>query len=200
MNLPNWITVARFVMAVVFCALLAQYDARRPAGLTWILDVCFWLFIIAALSDVLDGYLARKHDQVTSFGRIIDPFVDKVLVGGAFILLAGRNFVNDRGVSVTGVEAWMVVIIIGRELLVSSLRGASEAAGRQYAANIHGKIKMLVQSVTVPWVLISLTHFTWPWWMTGRTIMLWLTVLVTALSMIAYLAQARDVLAERRHA
>src|SRR5206468_3179704 len=99
------------------------------------------------ISDIIDGYLARLQNQVTSFGRVLDPFVDKVLVGGAFILLSGPNFINTNGVHVSGVEPWMVVLIIGRELLVTSLRGVSESQGRQYAASLHGKIKMVVQCV-----------------------------------------------------
>jgi len=200
MNLPNQITIARLLLAIVLCVFLVQYDAREPATGAWMLDAAFWIFIVAAISDILDGYLARTYNQITSFGRIIDPFVDKILVGGAFILLVGRNFVGADGRNVTGVEAWMVVLIIGRELLVTSLRGVSEAQGRQYAAKIYGKIKMVVQSVTVPWILISLTHFDWPWWITGRTVMIWATVIVTTLSMVSYLLDARHVLTDRPHA
>lgn len=197
MNLPNQITLGRLVLAAAFCALLAQYDARKHAAHAWMLDVGFVIFLVAAVSDIVDGYLARKQNQVTTLGRILDPFVDKVLVGGAFILMAGRNFVNARGVNTTGVEAWMVVLIIGRELLVTSLRGVSEAQGRQYAANLYGKIKMVVQSATVPWILLSLTHCDVAWWLTGRTIMIWLTVAITTLSAVSYLVAARHMLMER---
>lgn len=200
MNLPNQITIGRLFLSAAFCALLAQYDVRRHAQQAWMLDVCFWMFVVAALSDILDGYLARKNNQVTSFGRIVDPFVDKVLVCGAFVLLAGRGFVDSAGVNVTGIEAWMVVLIIGREMLVTSLRGESEAQGKQYAANVYGKVKMLVQSVTIPWVLIGLTQFRWPWWQTGRTMLIWLTVLVTTLSMLAYVSAARHVFRESARA
>lgn len=197
MNLPNQITLGRLFLAVIFCVLMTQYGARDHAPRAWMLDACFWIFIVAAISDIVDGYLARKHNQVTSFGRVLDPFVDKVLVGGAFILLAGPNFVDAAGHHVSGVAPWMVVLIIGRELLVTSLRGVSEGQGRQYAALPAGKIKMLVQSVTVPWILISLTHWTSDAWRTGRTVMIWLTVIVTTLSMLQYLVQARHILAER---
>src|SRR5262245_52723785 len=126
MNIPNQITIGRLFLAVVFCVLLAQYSATQHATRGWMLEWCFWIFIVAAVSDIVDGYLARLQNQVTSFGRVLDPFVDKVLVGGAFILLSGPNFVGADGRSVTGVAPWMVVLIIGRELLVTSLRGVSE--------------------------------------------------------------------------
>lgn len=200
MNLPNQITVARLLMAVVFCALLCQYDARAHAAGAWRIDVCAWLFIVAALSDIVDGYLARKQNQVTSFGRVIDPFVDKVLVCSAFILLAGRNFVDEQGRSTTGIEAWMVVVIIARELLVSSLRGMSEGEGKAYAALAWGKGKMLVQSITVPWVLFSLTATKAAWWDVTRTAWIWATVVITAVSVLPYLGAARHILAERRRA
>ena len=92
MNLPNQITLARLFVAIVFCAMIVQYDARQSGRDVWKLDVCLAIFVIAAVSDVVDGFLARRRNQVTSFGRLIDPFVDKVLICGAFVLLAGQNF------------------------------------------------------------------------------------------------------------
>ena len=200
MNLLNQITVGRLFLAVVFCVLLAQYSAQAPAARAWMIGACFWIFIVAALSDILDGYLARRQNQVTSFGRVLDPFVDKVLVGGAFILLSGPNFTDAAGVHTSGVEPWMVVIIIGRELLVTSLRGVSESQGRQYAATLHGKIKMLVQCIAVPWILMSLTRPPDSVWHSGAKPLIWTTVVVTTLSMFSYLAQARHILADRARA
>jgi CDP-diacylglycerol--glycerol-3-phosphate 3-phosphatidyltransferase len=113
-NLPNQITLGRLILAVVFFVLLAQFDIQHPR--IWLLDLCFALFIVAALTDWLDGYLARKHNQVTAFGRVLDPFVDKVLVCGTFVFLAGPAFVNDAGRNVTYVAPWMVVLILGRGL------------------------------------------------------------------------------------
>ncbi len=200
-NVANQITLLRFALAIAFCVLLTRYDWREHERLAWIIDVCFVLFVVAALSDVVDGYVARRRNQVTSFGRVIDPFVDKVLVCGAFVLMLGRNFVNERGMNLTGVEAWMVVIILGRELLVTGLRGFSEARGRQYGANVFGKVKMVVQSVTVCWILLGLTHGrAWAEWLTLRDCLIWATVLITSLSLIAYLYHARDILAEQSRA
>lgn len=92
----------------------------------------------------------------------------------------------------------MVVIIIGRELLVTSLRGVLESSGKQYGANMYGKIKMVVQSVTVGWVLLSLSHLTWPWFKAVGFGLIIATVAITTLSMTSYLFAARSILTERK--
>jgi CDP-diacylglycerol--glycerol-3-phosphate 3-phosphatidyltransferase len=201
MNLPNQITVGRLVLAVVFLVLMATFDWRTRESQFVLLEVAFWIFIVAALSDILDGYLARRHNQVTSFGRILDPFVDKSLVCGGFILLLGTGFIDDAGRNVTGLAGWMVVVIVARELMVSGLRGFSEAQGTPYAANYWGKAKMFVQCCTIPTILKSLGPWRdMSWLMTTRSIMIWLSVVVTALSVVAYLLASRDALAERTRA
>lgn len=198
MNLPNQITLARLVLAIVFFCLLGAFEWPRRVDQAWMIEAAFWLFIVAALSDILDGYLARKQNQVTSFGRILDPFVDKILVCGGFILFLGPGFHDERGLAVTGLAPWMVVVMIAREFLVTSLRGFSEAAGTPYAANLWGKVKMLLQSITIPLILKSI--HAWrdiEWITTARTIMIWLTVAVTILSVGSYLAASRQALSQR---
>ncbi|RIK66643.1 MAG: CDP-diacylglycerol--glycerol-3-phosphate 3-phosphatidyltransferase [Planctomycetota bacterium] len=198
MNLPNQITTGRFLLSLVVLGLLARFELSHRDEQLWLLEAAFWLFIVCALGDILDGYLARRQNQVTSFGRILDPFADKILVCGAFILLLGRGYVDGDGRNVTGLSAWMVVIIVARELLVSSLRGFSEAAGKPYGANYWGKTKMLVQCVTVP--LIIRTVGPWrdvEWAIAWRTFMIWGTVIVTALSVGSYLAASRKALMEQ---
>ena len=195
-NLPNQITISRLVLAVIFFVLLAQYDAAAPTP--WLLDVCFWVFIVAASTDFVDGYLARKYNAESALGRILDPFVDKVLLGGAFVFYAGAGFVDGEGRNVTGVTAWMVVVIFGRELLVTGLRGVSEAQGAAFGANLFGKIKMWCQSIAVGWVMMSLAHKTttfahW-FWQDGRVVAVYIAVIVTVLSMTTYLRQAYGVL------
>lgn len=196
-NLPNQITLVRFVLAVVFFCLLVRFEWSAREQTVWMIDVGLVIFIVAGLSDILDGWLARRQNQVTSLGRVLDPFVDKVLVCGAFVLLLGRNFVDARNHNVSGIEAWMVVIILGRELLVTGLRGFSESQGKTYGANVFGKIKMLVQSCTVGWILLSVSHGQhWSLWMAARHWWIWGTVLITSLSLVAYLLNARDILAD----
>jgi len=196
-NLPNQITIGRLFLSIIFFVCLEQYDAKAPVPRAWLMDLSFAVFVIAALSDIVDGYLARKHNQVTSFGRVIDPFVDKILVLGAYIFLAGEGFIDPTGRKVTDIALWMVVVILGRELLVTSLRGVTEAAGTSFGANIHGKAKMALQSVTVGWILLTVAHPEPLAFFTRlRLPLIYLMVVVTVLSGISYLHAARTLLSE----
>ncbi len=197
MNLPNQITVARLLMAIVFFAVLAQFSIQAPSPQLRMLDVCAALFLVAALSDAVDGYLARKLNEVTALGRVLDPFVDKILILGAYIFLAGNGFVDDTGQLVSDVAPWMVVVILGRELLVTSLRSVNEGTGRAFGANWHGKLKMFLQSTAVVWVLLTLAHperlaffaMLRPW-------VVYLTVFVTVASAFSYVRAGRGVLTQ----
>ncbi len=194
-NLPNQITIARLLVAIVFFVCLAQFSAQAPEPRLWLLDVCAALFFVAGLTDIVDGYLARKQNQETSFGRVIDPFVDKMLVIGAYVFLAGDGFVDQSGLKVSDVAGWMVVVILGRELLVTSLRGVTEASGQAFAATVYGKVKMFVQSTAVMWVLLTLAHRGLPAFLIAcRPLVVYLAVVVTVLSVIPYLRMARGVL------
>lgn len=200
LNLPNRITLARLVLSVVFFTLLAQYSHRSAVPTPWLLDVAVVIFLMAAATDILDGYLARKRGLVTPLGRVLDPFVDKVLICGAFILFAGPSFVGTDGRNVTEMRAWMVVIIVGRELLVTGLRGFNESAGRPFGASLHGKLKMWMQSIAVPVILLLVAHeTTWQlgaWTTTVKAVLVWLTVLITGLSAIQYIIRSRYILEE----
>ena len=198
LNLPNQITIARLGLAIVFFVLLSQYSQRQPQP--GLLDVAVVLFIVAASTDILDGYLARKRGQVTALGRVLDPLVDKVLVCGTFILFVGPQFVDDAGHNVTEVTAWMVVVIVGRELLVTGLRGFSESMGKSFGASVYGKLKMWMQSIAAPAILFIVAHEqAWGWGDSARTVkatLVWLTVIITVLSTIHYLIRSRYILEE----
>ena len=195
-NLPNQITIARLITSVVLFVLLAQYDASADSPRRWLLHISFWVFIVAALSDLVDGYVARKYKLETALGRILDPLVDKILLCGAFVFFAGARFVVD-GQNVTGVAAWMVVLIFGRELLVTGLRGVSESKGTPFGANVMGKLKMVCQSIAVGWILATLAEpnlFSHRYWAVGRVVFVYLAVALTAASIFVYLHRARGVL------
>lgn len=198
LNLPNRITVGRLCLAIVYFVLLSQYSQRSPQP--WMLDAAAILFIVAAATDVLDGYIARKRGLITPLGRVLDPLVDKVLVCGAFILFVGPGFVDANGHNVTEVSGWMVVVIVGRELLVTGLRGFNESVGKPLGASIHGKLKMWMQSIAAPTMLIIIAHE--DRWLTPsaaavvKGVLVWLTVLVTALSAVHYLLRSRYILEE----
>lgn len=195
MNVPNQITLGRLGLAIVFFVLLSLFSAERLAEQRWLLAAAFWVFLLAAVTDVVDGLLARAWRQETSFGRVLDPVVDKVIVCGAFLFLASDHFFDRaRGVNISGVQPWMVVVILLRELLVSALRMHSESQGRSFGAAWAGKLKMFVQSVTICLVLGHLA-----WYESLQPVaraLVWLTVAVTALSIATYLHRARVLLAD----
>lgn len=187
---PNQVTCGRMVLAVAYLAALAWYDPSIHGRALPL--VCLVMFIVAAVTDLWDGYLARKYNMITSIGRMLDPFVDKVLVLGSFILLAGDNYVlTDHIHPISGVSAWMVIVIVARELLVTSVRGLSEGQGRAFAATVYGKAKMAVQSVTVGVVLGSLALFDHDSWLLIRIVCAYVATAVTFLSMLAYLGPIR---------
>lgn len=207
-KLPNQLTVGRIVLAGVFFVLLGLYEQGTATG-RWLLNAAFVLYIIAGVTDVLDGYLARKMNITSAFGRILDPFVDKVLVVGAFAMFTGSNFAMPHGASgfenslpfwLTGkmasaVQAWMVVAIVGREFLVSAVRGYSESCGVKFPATPAGKIKMFVQSVAICTVLYQLANLpTAQWAVCVKIVMVWLAVAVTIVSGLVYIGKAHRLL------
>lgn len=198
LNLPNKITVARLGLAILFIVLLSQYSQRTSPS--WMLDAAAAIFIVAAGTDFLDGYIARKRGLETPLGRILDPLVDKVLVCGAFILFSGSGFVDAAGHNVTEVRGWMVVVIVGRELIVTGLRGFNESVGRNMGASIHGKLKMWMQSVAAPVLLLVVAHeqawFTPAKAAVVKGVFVWATVLITALSAVHYLVRSKYILEE----
>jgi CDP-diacylglycerol---glycerol-3-phosphate 3-phosphatidyltransferase len=193
-QIPNLLTVLRLVLAAAFFVVLNQY--RVGAGPLWVLPLATVLFIAAAVTDAFDGYLARKWQVVSLFGRIVDPLADKVLVLGALIYLAGPRFQDPATLTqVSGVVPWMVVVIFTREMLVTSIRGAAEGLGVDFSAQTLGKWKMILQSVVVPVVLAIVAvldlqpEWTWLGWV--RDVLVWVTVAVTVLSGWPYIAGAR---------
>jgi CDP-diacylglycerol---glycerol-3-phosphate 3-phosphatidyltransferase len=153
-RIPNALTTLRIAMAGACVACLSLYDfpADHPA-LLW---VTFVLFILAALTDALDGYLARKWDVISLFGKVMDPLADKLLVLGVAIVLAGPGFELPAGDGqASGLLPWMVVVIITRELLVTAIRTVFATTGANVAATGSGKAKMIAQSVLLPVILLA---------------------------------------------
>ena len=138
-NVPNKITAGRLMLAVVFFILVSYEKTDTLLGIKTLLwaDI---VFVVACVTDFLDGYLARKLNQETAFGRIADPFCDKVIVCGGFVLMAGRS---------DFIQPWMVVLLISREFLVSSIRGYAESQGIAFEAEMVGKVKAVMQMIAV---------------------------------------------------
>jgi len=157
-QIPNILTISRVIMAFAFFAILSF---QRPVTQSTCL-LALVLFVAAAITDALDGYLARKWNATSQFGRVMDPFADKILVVGAFVFLAGPGFlwVAPGPASITymasGVLPWMAVVVLARELLVTSLRAMLESQGRDCSATTSGKLKMIAQSFAIPIILLLL--------------------------------------------
>lgn len=195
---PNRITAVRFVGALVLFALLEQVSELQPDdfdGERLVPLISFWLFVIVAGTDFLDGYLARKGNIVTAFGRIADPFVDKVLVLGTMIFLTVTPWASMY------LPAWIVVVILAREFLVTGLRGYVESLGGEFPADKFGKIKMVVQCIAVGG-LIWLRAYDWSvgWYAFWEKVVVsavWLTLITTMGSGLSYAFKTQRFLASK---
>lgn len=181
-NLPNQLTSMRLILSVVLFCFLAN---------GWYLT-SFVLFIIASGTDWLDGYFARKYGQVTTLGRILDPFADKVIVCGTLIFLTA---IPEMGEVPWGLRAWMVVVIVGRELLVTALRSFIEEQGADFSAKMSGKLKMVLQCVAASVCLFYLSYDqplehapAWCWGLLVGTV--WSAVVLTVYSGVGYVVAA----------
>ncbi len=176
-NVPNFLTTVRFILSLAVVAAIAWH---------WF-GVATVIFLIAASTDWMDGYYARKYGQVTKLGRIFDPFVDKIIICGAFIGLVE--------VPQSQVPAWMAIVVVARELLVTSLRGIIEGSGGNFSATMLGKWKMVFQCVAVVSVLLCLWTVTPANWLQiTRTASLWLATAITLYSGLDYVMAAAKVL------
>ncbi len=183
MNAPNAVTIARLGLSVVLFYLIWLEGF-------WITSTV--LFVVAVMTDALDGYLARKYGQVTTLGRILDPFVDKIIICGAFVFLLEKRLDS-------GVNSWMAIIVISREMFVSSLRGFLERTGRDFSASMAGKVKMVLQSAAVTGCLLSLApEFHNPSFRMARDIVLWAAIAATLWSGWVYVLRARQMLLASR--
>jgi CDP-diacylglycerol--glycerol-3-phosphate 3-phosphatidyltransferase len=144
------------------------------------------IFIIAAITDKLDGYIARKYNQVTKFGALVDPLADKLMVATALILLVQQN----------KVAAWAVLIILGREFAVTSLRIIAAFNKKVLAADKYGKIKLVFQVVTIPLCLLNNYPLNLIIDIPFSSIMMILTVIITIFSGVNYFVKNKDVFYE----
>ncbi len=138
MNTANKLTLSRFVMSLAF-VILFYMDG-------WIYyQIAFFLFILASLTDFLDGYVARKYNQITQLGKLMDPLADKVLVFSALVILV------ERGI----VFAWVVIVILSRDLMIGIFRAVAAQKGVVIAADIYGKIKTITQMLSTMLILFG---------------------------------------------
>lgn len=188
-NVPNSLSAIRLVISFVVCGLIA----------TEFYMVALVLFVIAAGTDWIDGWWARKYNQVTKLGRILDPFCDKILICGTFILLATKMDSVSWLYAVSGIVA---VVVVGRELLVTALRSAIEGSGGDFSAKYAAKLKMLFQCFAAGAGLLFLYDQsleqpvpTWLIWFLGINV--WLTLVFTLYSGFEYVMAAAKMLTKK---
>jgi len=194
-NVPNMLTASRLVLSIVLFAVIAiaqSLDASRSALQSSLFLTALIIFVIAAGTDWVDGYWARRYGQVTVVGRIFDPFVDKIIICGAFVFLVASPE--------SQVTAWMAVVVVGRELLVTALRGFFEQQGTDFSAQMAGKLKMVLQCAAVVASLLLLTYtdpatHAVPDWLRPTVVALvWSSIAITIYSGAGYVVAAAKLM------
>ena len=187
--IPNILTLGRLLLTIVFLVMILYSPPRYAQGelpFPDFLDIAFVFFVIAGITDLVDGTVARKLNVTSKFGRMIDPLADKILVCGAFICFAiiGEPKLFSFGPGTLAAIHWSVAgILIAREAYVTTLRHIAEARGINFAATVSGKLKMFLQSFAIGTVVIKMAHVqtaTWGYWFTTVTFVIMLTVTVVS--------------------
>jgi CDP-diacylglycerol---glycerol-3-phosphate 3-phosphatidyltransferase len=172
-NVPNILSMTRLALAIVVGILIELQFFLLSAV----------LFLLAASTDFVDGWWARRYGQVTKLGRVLDPFVDKIIITAALVALVG--------IPGSGIAAWMVTVIVGRELLVTSLRAMVEGKGGDFSARWMGKWKMVLQCAAIVSSLLLLTFGnTQPWIRPVTAVLIWLALAITIASGADYVFKA----------
>ena len=177
MNLPNKLTILRVIMIPFFVAALL-YDGGANQNMRYVAAA---LFIIASLTDMLDGKIARKYNLVTNFGKFMDPLADKLLVCSALICM----------IELRELPAWMVIIIISREFIISGFRRVASDNGVVIAASYWGKFKTTFQMIGVVLLIFNIPALS-----TLTTIIVWIALALTVISLVDYIVKNAGVLTE----
>ena len=179
MNLPNKLTIFRVILIPFFVAVLLL----RPEDGSWRL-IADGIFIVASLTDMLDGKIARKYNLVTNFGKFMDPLADKLLVCSAMICLVALN----------QLPAWIVIIIISREFIISGFRLIAADNNVVIAANYWGKFKTVFQMLMI---IVMVANFAYPVWQMLGVILMYIALALTVISLVVYIYDNRAVLKEQ---
>lgn len=174
MNLPNKITIARVFMIPLF---LIFYLNPIPYGNL----IAGIIFIVASLSDTLDGYLARKHNLVTNFGKIMDPLADKLLVVSALICFVEKGLL----------ASWIVIIIIAREFIISGFRLVAVDTGTVIAASPWGKLKTIAQMIMC---ILLIFNFDFTIFNIAEQIFIYASLILTVVSLVDYLVKNKNII------
>jgi CDP-diacylglycerol---glycerol-3-phosphate 3-phosphatidyltransferase len=192
MNLPNKLTISRFVLTIAFLAVMfSQMPYHRTIALV--------LFVLASISDLLDGQIARRRNLITNFGILMDPLADKILVCSAFIAFVGLGWI----------PAWMVVVVVARELAITGLRLLAASKSVVLAAEGYGKHKTISQIIAIISILVLAGYTEWgpmgcavfgftvfgqkPWIQLFTVLSIWVAVVLTFISGWMYLWRNRAI-------
>ncbi len=178
MNLPNKLTVGRIILVPFF---IGSYMMNYSM-------IAFIIFVIASLTDALDGNIARKYNLVTNFGKIMDPLADKILVYSAFSLMVQNQVI----------PAWMLIVILAREFIVAGMRTVAASEGIVIAAGNSGKIKTVLQMIAVPLLLMlpvieNLNMSALYYFNIAAQIFLWSSLIMTVYSGIEYVLKNKKI-------
>ena len=177
MNVPNALTILRMCMVPVFVLIMLTGVGGSYSDI-----IAGIIFVAASLTDTLDGHIARKYNQITVFGKFMDPLADKLLVCSALICL----------VELERISAAIVIVIIGRDFIISGFRLVAAEKGVVIAANIWGKVKTAVQMVTITLLVFNFGGV----FDVIDPILVWAALILTVVSLVVYLWQNRGVLEE----
>jgi CDP-diacylglycerol---glycerol-3-phosphate 3-phosphatidyltransferase len=182
MGLANKITIFRLVLTIVYLVLLYKLTTSlilEKKIYLWVF--AFLLYIVIAILDIVDGYIARLYDDVSSFGRMLDPFVDKIFIISSYIIFAGFEATNSI------LPMWIVLVILFREFLIQGLRHYAEGIGIEFGANIFGKQKMLFQSLVLGglFLYVMLFHKYWLFKVFLKSLV-WFMFIITVVSGMIY--------------
>jgi CDP-diacylglycerol--glycerol-3-phosphate 3-phosphatidyltransferase len=173
-NLSNKLTLFRIGAIPIVVLLLLFFPEKWPSF------IAAFIFLLAAVSDGLDGYLARRGNMVSNVGKLLDPLADKLLVCIALVML----------IPLGRVSAWIVAVVIGREMVVTTLRGVSAADGVVIAANWTGKLKAFTQLVATNFLILHYSYFSLDIHLIG-TIMIWIALVLTVWSGLDFIFRYR---------
>ncbi len=175
MNTPNKLTIARMILVPFFVVfILAGWGGESNRY------ICLAIFVAASITDWLDGYLARKNNLVTNFGKFMDPLADKLLVCSSLICM----------IELDRLPAWIVIIIIAREFIISGFRLIAAENGVVIAANYWGKFKTVSQMIMIILLILDFGGI----FKTLETIFIWLSLALTVISLITYIVQNKKVI------
>jgi len=180
MNLANKITLLRVLMIPIFLVFML-------VDFPWHMEAALAVFVLASLTDKLDGHIARKYNMITDFGKFMDPLADKLLVTGAFLVL----------IQLGRIEAWIVFVILTREFAVTGLRSLAAAQDVIIAASNYGKLKTVTQIIAI--IILMLNNY--PFSIIGfpmDTVMVYITLVITVLSGLDYFIKNKQVIMQMK--